>query len=95
VIVGPREALLRYQIALQDLNWLGPPLVDGPVDCHVRIRSSRPPVPATLRLAADGPVASIAGGEFGVAPGQACVFYEGPGSGQRVLGGGFIASSLN
>ena len=32
-----------------------------------------------------------ADGEAGVAPGQACVFYEGDGAGARVLGGGFIA----
>ena len=29
--------------------------------------------------------------EAGVAPGQACVLYEGDGPGARVLGGGFIA----
>jgi tRNA-specific 2-thiouridylase len=29
--------------------------------------------------------------ESGVAPGQACVFYDRPGDGARVLGGGFIA----
>jgi len=33
----------------------------------------------------------IAEGEEGISPGQAAVFYEGLGSGQRVLGGGFIA----
>jgi len=29
-------------------------------------------------------------GERGVAPGQACVLYDGGGPGARVLGGGFI-----
>ena len=29
-------------------------------------------------------------GEAGVAPGQACVFYESPDPGARVLGGGWI-----
>jgi tRNA-specific 2-thiouridylase len=29
-------------------------------------------------------------GESGVAPGQACVLYDGEGEGARVLGGGFI-----
>ena len=33
----------------------------------------------------------LAAGEAGVAPGQACVFYDGDGAGSRVLGGGFIA----
>ena len=31
--------------------------------------------------------------ETGVAPGQACVFYENAGPGARVLGGGFIKSA--
>ena len=58
---------------------------------HARIRSARPPVPAEIRLDAEGPVVTIHGGEYGVSPGQACVLYEGEGPGQRVLGGGFIA----
>ena len=32
----------------------------------------------------------LASGETGVAPGQACVFYDGEGADARVLGGGFI-----
>jgi hypothetical protein len=37
-------------------------------------------------------IVTIAAGEYGVSPGQACVLYAAPGSGQQVLGGGFIAS---
>ena len=32
-------------------------------------------------------------GEEGVAPGQACVFYDSAEGGARVLGGGFIRSA--
>ncbi|MEP5135772.1 MAG: aminomethyltransferase beta-barrel domain-containing protein, partial [Parasphingorhabdus sp.] len=32
--------------------------------------------------------------DFGISPGQACVFYEAPGQGSRVLGGGYIAGTL-
>jgi tRNA-specific 2-thiouridylase len=32
-------------------------------------------------------------GEAGVAPGQACVLYSGPGDEARVFGGGFIDHS--
>lgn len=56
VIVGPREALGVSRIALNDVNWIGdgqtPP--DGR-DILVRVRSTRPPVPAKLSL---GPPAS-------------------------------------
>jgi tRNA-specific 2-thiouridylase len=49
VIVGPREALGVTRIVLKDVNWIGegqtPP--DGR-DILVRVRSTRPPVPAKL-----------------------------------------------
>ena len=48
-------------------------------------------MPAHLGRAADGsPAVLLADGEEGVAPGQACVFYDGPGPGARLLGGGTI-----
>ena len=92
VIVGPREALRQDEIKLADVNWLGEtPLSDEPQKIFARIRSTRLPVEATLRLEGQGAVLVMAEGEFGVSPGQAAVFYEGHGAGQRVLGGGFIA----
>ena len=92
VIVGPREALKQNEIAISDVNWLGDvPLSDESQTVFARIRSTRAPVPATIRAHGDGAVLVIAEGEFGVSPGQAAVFYQGQGSGQRVLGGGFIA----
>ena len=95
VIVGPREALLRHDIAIDRLNWLGPPLNGEAVSCHARIRSSRPPVPASIRRQGKDAVVSIPAGEYGVSPGQACVLYEGAGAGQKLLGGGFIAAPSN
>jgi tRNA-uridine 2-sulfurtransferase len=95
VVVGPREALLRHDIYLEDVNWLGPKLNGGAVDCYARIRSSRPPAPATFAIRGNRPVVTIAGGEFSVSPGQACVLYGGEGAGRRVLGGGFIAATQN
>jgi tRNA-specific 2-thiouridylase len=92
VIVGPRAALQRTEIRVTELNWLGEhPLGEAPQPVHARIRSARPPVPAEIRLEGGAPAVTIRGGEYGVSPGQACVFYEGEGPGMRVLGGGFIA----
>ena len=51
------------------------------------------PVHGSVRQAEAGPMVSLPEGEFGVSPGQACVLYDGAGSGARVLGGGFIARS--
>ncbi len=92
VIVGPHEALKQHDIAIEQVNWLGDAALGAtPQKIFAKIRSTRPPVEAELRATARGAVVSIPEGEYGVSPGQACVFYGGTGSGARVLGGGFIA----
>jgi tRNA-specific 2-thiouridylase len=94
VIVGPREALGVSRIALKDVNWIGEAAaaeddLDGrPI--LVRVRSTRAPVPAILRIDAGWHV-ELEAPEEGVAPGQAAVFYD-PLS-TRVLGGGWIAAT--
>ncbi len=92
VVVGPRASLGRREIALDDVNWLGPDFADA-LSVQVRVRSSQALRPATVhrdgsgsagwRVVFDQP-------EFGVSPGQACVIYDAA-AGSRVLGGGFIA----
>jgi tRNA-specific 2-thiouridylase len=91
VIVGPREALALREIPLRDVNWLGDtPIPSEGFAIHARVRSTRAPKPAMLRQDGRGIVVEIFEGEEGVAPGQACVFYDGDGAGARVLGGGTI-----
>jgi tRNA-uridine 2-sulfurtransferase len=94
VIVGPREALAIHTIRLRDVNWLGDvpldALPEAGMDVAVRVRSTRPPRPAVLRVDALGLRVDIPEGEEGVAPGQACVFYDVAGDAARVLGGGTI-----
>jgi tRNA-specific 2-thiouridylase len=95
VIVGPREALDVRRIALKDVNWIGDgDLADADgLAIGVKVRSTRPPSPAVLELSEDGAVHVLLDqGEEGVAPGQACVFYDAPGH-DRVLGGGWISST--
>ena len=94
VIVGPREALATSLIRLRDVNWLGTGELTGlpvtGVPIAVRVRSSRPPQPATLFWRNGGVEIALANGEMGVSPGQACVFYESDDDRSRVLGGGTI-----
>ena len=94
VVVGPREALDVRRVALRDVNWLGDaPLAEGvAIDLHARVRSTRPPVPATLRVEDGAATVDLPHGESGVAPGQACVLYDAPDGARRVrvLGGGTI-----
>jgi len=89
VVVGPREALRIRTIALTDVNWLMPEPAE-PIECAVKVRSTRPPVAARVTPSADGGASvELLGNEDAVAPGQACVFYAADGT--RVLGGGWIA----
>ncbi|WP_024277221.1 tRNA 2-thiouridine(34) synthase MnmA [Xanthobacter sp. 126] len=98
VRVGPREALAVRAISMADVNWLGDipfaAALDAEAEVHVKVRSTRPPVPARLGRTADGtPAVHLALGEEGVAPGQACVLYDAPGAGARLLGGGTIVKA--
>ena len=94
VIVGPREALATRRVRLRDVNWLGDralaDIAASGFDLYARVRSTRPPRPATLTARGGEIWVDLAEGETGVAPGQACVFYADDGDGARVLGGGFI-----
>jgi tRNA-uridine 2-sulfurtransferase len=86
VIVGPKQALEVTSATLKEVNWLGQG-GSGPYRLMVKVRSAAVPVAADLRMTADG----MAEVDFiealpGVAPGQACVFYEG----EQLLGGGWI-----
>ena len=99
VIVGPREALKTHTVRLRDVNWLGAlPLAEvskgngAPVE--VKVRSTRGPQPAVIQMR-DGEVyVTLVSGEYGISPGQACVFYADDGAASEVLGGGFIAEAV-
>ncbi len=92
VVVGPREALATSKIALRDVNWLGADEIADGMDVFVKVRSTRPPQPALLLRGDAGVEVVFADAEEGVAPGQACVIYDGAEGQARVLGGGVIAS---
>jgi len=88
VIAGPREALGQTQIYVKDVNWLGDGAAAVPgMELEAKIRSLAPRVPAVIAEAGGGRLTlDLAAAAEGVAPGQACVFYDGT----RVLGGGWI-----
>jgi tRNA-specific 2-thiouridylase len=91
VVVGPRTALGAREVPLGDINWLGPLPAEGGAPVMIKLRSAQPPLPAMLSLDRHG------GGRvvldmpaLGVAPGQACVAYDG----SRMLGGGRILRTV-
>ena len=83
VIVGPREALAVQAARIIDANWLAD-IADRPV--MAKVRSMSRPVPARM----DGEWLRFDAPEYGVAPGQAAVLYDG----DRVLGGGWIEETM-
>ncbi len=94
VVVGPRAALATRTIRLHDVNWIGDGALDDALtrrrEVFVKVRSTRAPRAAWLSRGRDGIEVELADGEEGVAPGQACVFYDSADGEARVLGGGFI-----
>src|SRR5207253_2367557 len=83
VVVGPKSALAVGGAILSGLNWLGEGQRDG---LSAKVRSMARPAPASV----DGSLLRFHAPEYGVAPGQAAVLYEG----DRVLGGGWIEETL-
>jgi len=81
LVVGPRRALAVAAASVEGLNWLA----EDQSEVEAKVRSMAPPVPVHWdgqRLAFDRP-------EYGVAPGQSAVFYDG----ERLLGGGTIVAT--
>lgn len=87
VVVGPASALGTDALSLGGVNWLGAAARADGRCVSVKLRSMQAPLPATVRLQ-DGGRARVALDRpaQAVAPGQACVFYDG----DRLLGGGWI-----
>ncbi|MFP6748877.1 MAG: tRNA 2-thiouridine(34) synthase MnmA [Alphaproteobacteria bacterium] len=89
VVVGPRAELGQKFVRLRDVNWLdhqAPRLGRG---LQARIRSTHHGVAADLVAAnelAGAMTLELARAEEAVAPGQACVLYDG----DHLLGGGWI-----
>ena len=98
VIVGPRGALATAGVILRATNWIGPGTLDAAASSDlglaVRLRSSRAPVPAVLSIDNGAVSVRLERDEEGVAPGQACVFYDSMEDGARVLGGGVIQATV-
>ena len=93
VVVGPREALACRNLLLGDVNWLrNSALSSDRIRINVKLRSTMDGVPASLTGRCEGGAEIILDQpQFGVSPGQACVFYNG----ERVLGGGWILKAWN
>lgn len=89
IIVGPKSALARRMIIITNCTWMTEKEIDGPV--LLQFRSTMAPIEATLERTKNAAARLyLAKEQYGVAPGQAAVCYDGT----RVLGGGIIAASV-
>jgi tRNA-specific 2-thiouridylase len=91
VVVVPRASLPRREVTAGEVNWLVPPPAD-PISVQVKLRGRESPRAATAAWnEAAGLLRVILEEPNVVAPGQACVLYDG----DRVLGGGFIRAQAS
>jgi len=82
IVVGPRRALAVEAMRVAQWNWIG----EKQGEVSVKVRSLAPAVSASK----DGEWIRFRAAEYGVAPGQAAVVYEG----SRLLGGGWISTTI-
>ena len=83
IVVGPRRALAVEAMRVEGWNWLG----EDQREVSVKVRSLAPAVPAMM----EQDWVRFGEAEYGVAPGQAAVAYDGT----RLLGGGSIAHTVS
>jgi len=82
LVVGPRRALAVEAMRIEQWNWIG----EEQRDVSVKVRSLAPPVPARI----EDEWIRFDSAEYGVAPGQSAVVYDGT----RLLGCGWIAETV-
>ena len=91
VIVGSKEALATRTVMIKEVNWLGEDkfMDSSKRSIAVRVRSTRSPKEAIIRPITETTASvELLVAEEGIAPGQACVFYDIEGT--RIYGGGWI-----
>ena len=94
VIVGPKSALARDTVLVNQINWIGTDstLTDS-LDVLVKLRSTQEPVHGILCRAnnEEGRLV-LKQKQFGISSGQAAVFYSAENR-SRVFGGGWIVGT--
>lgn len=90
VIVGEKESLARDIIHIKDCNWLGADKDAEPQTIQLKFRSVMRPIEAQLYIGANGQAEiHLPAPQYGIAPGQAAVCYDG----DRLIGGGWITGT--
>ena len=89
IIIGPKIALAKKIINLKDLNLLGDN-EEFNRETFVKVRSTGKLLKSKINIKNNTAVVNLEQNEYGISPGQACVFYSKNINGYKVLGGGWI-----
>ena len=92
IIVGTRKDLIKRHISLRDINLLCEKKVFEN-EILVKIRSTGKLIKSKLMLEKNDAKLELLEDEYGISPGQACVFYSKDEYGDKVLGGGWISKN--
>ena len=91
VVIGKKEELEIKKIKIENINYLADKNSDFNENIFVKVRSTGKLIESKLDVHKE--VLTFKNAEFGVSPGQACVFYKPDKLGVRVLGGGWIRAT--
>ncbi len=92
ISVGPKSELLKKKIYLKNLNILGDKK-DFQNEIFVKVRSTGKLLKSEIHITNKNfATLLLKDDEYGISPGQACVFYQKDKIGQKVLGGGWITN---
>jgi len=92
IVVGGKEHLARTQINLKDLNIITNDKNDFEKELFVKVRSTGKLIKAKIDINKTLANVNLLEEEYGIAPGQACVFYSKNNLGYKILGGGWITN---
>ena len=92
IIVGTTKDLIKRHISLRDINLLCEKKVFEN-EILVKIRSTGKLIKSKLILEKNDAKLELLEDEYGISPGQACVFYSKDKYGDKVLGGGWISKN--
>ena len=91
IIVGTKEYLIKRKISLQNINIITSNNEDFDNELFVKVRSTGRLLKAKINLKNFEADVDLLEDEYGISPGQACVFYSKNSNGHKVLGGGWVA----
>ena len=92
IIVGVKNELIKKNIILRDINLLCDKKIFEK-EIFVKVRSTGKLLRSNLKLNGNSATLELLEDEFGISPGQACVFYSKDDVGDKVLGGGWISKN--